>query len=291
MTTNNSYPDTKKITKLNLNKLAKNIYGDEVYCEHIRSIRRGWYLYNGDERTFIGININEAFSYLEAKQTPNSPAVSITSEQVLSILMKQFPNCIFQDTNKIRPLQRYIHKKIYTALNKEYSKDLILEALATYTQSTAYCKQLANGGYRIDLEGNSCEVVSKLHQNDAQARLAGEKSMRPVKKKKPKKSRTPLPIPEIDDLIVGKMEICVKVNELPADSKTLRNGWEEFIIDTNGQMIKITVRPRTWKKLQKALHEFPSWVAHIRGKMGKRVKGGFELLTPGVQIFEKHQKV
>jgi len=289
--TNNT--DTKRITKSTLNQLAKDIYGTEVYCEHIRSVRRGWYLYNADEMTLIGININEAFNYLETQKVSNQKAISkaIAPEELLNILMEKFPNCIVKDVTKIRPLQRYIHKKIYTALDRQYSKKEILAALAIYAQSTAYCEKLAKGGNRIDLEGNSCEIISKLHQEDAQARLTGETRMRPVKQKKPKKIEAPLPIPELDDLIVGKLEICVKINELPADSKTLRNGWEEFIIDANGEMVKITVRPRTWKKLQTALHDFPVWVAHIRGKMGNRIKSGFELLTPGMQIFEKHPKL
>ncbi|MCK5876784.1 MAG: hypothetical protein KAG43_04055 [Candidatus Marithrix sp.] len=296
MTTNNSNLDTKRITKIALNQLAKSIYGPEVYCEHIRSVKRGWYLYNSNDMTFIGININEAFNYLKNSRdkTHNIPVSTIstpTPQEMLSLLIEKFPNSITEDTTKIRPLQRYIHKKIYTALNKEYSKDSILEALAIYTQSNAYCEQLANGSDRIDLDGNSCETVSKLHQKDAMARLAGDKIMRPVKKKKVKKCIEPLPVPEPDDLVVGRMDVCVKISELPADSKTLRNGWEEFLIETNGQTVKIAVRPRTWKKLQKALHEFPSWVAHIRGKMGKRIKGGFELLTPGMQIFEKQPKV
>jgi ProP effector len=290
MTTNNSSTDvtSKRITKTTLNQLAKSIYGVEAYCEHIRSIKRGWYLYNADEITFIGINVNEAFDYLEAQRT--SSQTSVIHEGMLNILMEKFPNCIFKDATKIRPLQRYIHKKIYTALNHEYSKSLILEALAFYTQSIAYCEQLAKGGHRIDLDGNPCELVSQSHQDDAQVRLAGERPMRPAKKQKLNKCITPLPIPELDDLIVGQIEVCVKINELPADSRTLRNGWEEFIINTNGQMVKIAVRPKTWKKLQRALHEFPVWIAHIRGKMGTHIKGGFELLTPGVQIFEKHPK-
>ncbi|MDM8569186.1 ProQ/FinO family protein [Thiotrichales bacterium HSG1] len=289
MTTDNSDTNKKRITKIILNQLAKSIYGTEVYCEHIRSIKRGWYLYNSDEMLFIGININDAFDYLKSRQIPSSD--SADSKEMLSILTEKFPNCIFTDVAKIRPLQKYIHKKIYVALDKKYSKTSILEALAIYTQSITYCEQLAAGGHRIDLKGKPCEVISQLHQNDAKARLAGEKAMRPVKKKKTKKCITPLPVPELDELIVGKMEVCVKISELPADSRTLRNGWEEFIIDTKGQLVKIAVRPRTWKKLQKALHEFPSWVAHIRGKMGKHVKGSFELLTPGMQIFEKKLKI
>ena len=114
--------------------------------------------------------------------------------------------------------------------------------------------------------------------------------MRPANKKKPKKPLVQLPPPKLDQLVLGSMELCVKINELPADSKTLRNGWEEFIIDTKGQMVKITVRPKTWKKLQKASNEYPLWIANIRGKMGSRVKNGFELLMPGVQIFEKNSQ-
>ncbi|HHB92144.1 MAG TPA: hypothetical protein ENK59_02895 [Thioploca sp.] len=279
--------DTKRITKTTLNKLAQSIYGTSAYCEHIRSMRRGWYLYNADEMTFIGINANEAFKYLEAIPKP----ATTSPEKMLDILAKKFPNCIFKDTTKIRPLQRYIHKKIYAALDKKYSKEEILAALVLYTQSTIYCEQLAKGGYRINLAGEPCETISQLHQADAQARLVGKRPMRLIKKKKVKQSKEPPVIPELDDIIVGKMEICIKINELPADSRTLRNGWEEFIIDANGQMVKITIRPRTWKKLQTALHKFPMWVAHIRGKRGNRIKGGFELLTPGVQIFEKHPKV
>ena len=288
MTTNNPNNDTKRITKTTLNQLAKNIYGENVYCEHIRSVRRGWYLYNADKMTFIGINSSEAYSYLEDKQSP-SP-ITTNPEKMLDILAEKFPNCIFKDTAKIRPLQRYIHKKIYVALHKKYSKEEILAALVLYTQSTDYCEQLAKGGDRINLEGNSCETISNMHQADAQARLAGERPMRSAKKKKLQKPKEPSVIPELDKLIVGKMEVCVKISELPADSKTLRNGWEEFIIDANGQMVKITIRPRTWKKLQTALHEFPMWVAHIRGKRGNHIKSGFELLTPGMQIFEKQPK-
>ncbi len=286
--------ETKRITKTTLNQLAKSIYGTDVYCEHIRSIRRGWYLYNADKMTFIGTNATEAFGYLESKQVPEpdtSAPIAIIPDKMLDILAEKFPNCIFKDITKIRPLQRYIHKKIYTILDKEYSKEEILSALVLYTQSIAYCEQLAKGGDRFNLEGDPCETVSQLHQSDAQARLIGEKSMRSEKQKKIKPSKEPSVIPELDDLIVGKMEVCVKISELPADSKTLRNGWEEFIINANGQMVKITIRPRTWKKLQTALHEFPMWVAHIRGKRGNHIKGGFELLTPGIQIFEKHPKV
>jgi len=364
MATTNSKtePTSKRITKIDLNQLAKSYYGEEAYCEHSRSGKRGWYLHNGSEQTFIGANATEAFNYLQSQENamdtsasdapvtpdaatiapatppsgaetegvamavPATPevatAVSTTPEEVatqtavtpeaateapvtpeevpeklpiqpeelLEILLEKFPNTFFREPENIRPVQNYIHKKIRRVLNNEYTKDEISAAMALYTQTLDYCKKLILGGPRIDLDGNLCEEVAQQHIEDAKARIAGEKLMRPANKKKPKKPQVQLPPPQLDQLVFGKMEIGVKINELPADSKTLRNGWEEFIIDINGQMVKIVVRPKTWKKLQKASNEYSSWIANMRGKMGTRTKNGFELLTPGIQIFEKKTK-
>ncbi|MDM8560563.1 ProQ/FinO family protein [Candidatus Parabeggiatoa sp. HSG14] len=347
MTTTNSKIEpvtNKRVTKTDLNKLAKSHYGEEVYCEHVRSGQRGWYLYRSTEQNFLGTNATEAFNFLQSQKNttgiiptlvtkakvskvipallaktkasevipmpsmktkvPDIPVTYNTMDtekmsekpltppkEMLEILFEKFPNTFFREPEKIRPLQKYIHKKIRRTLNEEYTKEELSTALAIYTQSIDYCKKLMLGGQRIDLEGNPCnDEVSEQHQEDAKARIIGEKAMRSAKKKKVKTPKAPRPIPQIDQLISGKMEVNVKVSELPADSKTTRNGWEEFIIDTNGQMVKTTVRPRTWKKLQKAANEYAQWVASIRGKMGPQVKGGFELLMPTIQIFEKQPK-
>jgi len=201
--------------------------------------------------------------------------------------LEKFPNTFFREPEKIIPVQRYIHKKIPPALNNKYTKNEVSAALALYTQTVDYCKKVLEGGQRIDLEGNFCEEIFPQHKEDARARLAGENPMRPAKKKQPTPPFVSLPPPQLEQLICGNMELCVKVNELPADSRTLKNGWEEFIIDANNQKVKIKVRPKTWKKLQKAAREYPAWVANIRGQMGERIKGGFELLKPCIQIFEK----
>ncbi len=353
----------KRITKADLNQLAQSLYSEEVYCEHIRSGNRGWYLYQGTQETFIGANAKEAFDYLQSQtsqidtsalaekaadlvpdakptttpkvddkvSTPeienNSPSESqsqihtvnratapkapkaasvkhhpvtpvnqeepdrppVPAEEVLEVFIEKFPKTFFREPEKIRPIQKYIHKKIRRLLGYQYTKEEISAALSLYTQTREYCQTLIlDGQQRVDLEGNPCGEVSEEHKKDAQARLAGKKTMRPPKKKK--LPTEPLPLPPIDQLITGKMDLCVKISQLPADSKTLRNGWEEFIIDTDGQMVKIVVRPRTWKKLQKSAKEYSSWIANIRGKMGSHTKIGFELLSPGIQIFEKTSK-
>ena len=367
----NSEPAKKRITKSDLNQLAKSLYGEEASCEHVRSGNRGWYLHKGAEKTFIGANATEAFKYLQSQEsvtetpasaasatpsteaaapvtsateavTPVTPAAEtvasateavapVTSateaaapvtpvaetvasatpsvataalvtaeddpdrlpvppEEVLEILLDKFPKTFFRDPEKIRPIQKYIHKKIRRLLDYKYTKNEISAAMALYTQTKEYCQKLVLGGQRTDLEGNPCGEVSKQHQEDAKVRLAGEKPMRPAKKKIPKTPSPQLPPPALDQLVFGKMDMSVKINELPADSKTLRNGWEEFLIKTERHLVKIVVRPRTWKKLQKAAKEYPLWVANIRGKMGPRMKDGFELLTPTIQIFEKKPK-
>ncbi|HIE01987.1 MAG TPA: hypothetical protein EYP59_17170 [Thiotrichaceae bacterium] len=354
----------KRITKNDLNQLAQSRYGEDVYCEHVRSGKRGWYLHLATEKTFLGVNASEAFESLQMQEqvtaTPasdasttviptESPVISeetvaavtpafvpvtpkkevpvteetvaapeqsapseqaaitqeaegtkvdeeaeqrapISPEELLDILMAKFPKTFFIEPEKIRPLQKYIHKKIRKALNNEYSKGEISEALILYTQTLDYCEQLMKGGQRIDLHGNPCGEVSKEHQEDAKERMAGEKDMRFQKQMIPRIPRLPLPPPQLDELITGKMEVCLKIHELPADSKTNRNGWEEFVIETEKHTIKTMVRPKTWKKLQNAGKEYSHWIANIRGQMGPRTKGGFELLTPAIQIFETKSK-
>jgi ProP effector len=320
---------SKRITKADLNQLAQTQYGDKAYCEHIRSGQRGWYLYIGQEPVFLGVNITEAFHLLQTQNfltTSDSPKATITPsetdstevatilaaqpenaeqleskvsversslspEQMLAILIEKFPHTFFKDPQKIRPIQKYIHKKIRKTLNYEYTKEEVSAGLAIYTQADDYCKQLILGGQRVDLEGNPCGEVSPKHIEDAKARIMGEKPMRPAKKKK-RQPASPSYVgsPPIEELITGKMELSVKIDTVPIDSKTVKNGWQEFTIEASGQIIKVTVRPKTWNKLQKAGSEYSAWIAHLKGKMGERIKGGFELDQPSVQIFEKLPK-
>ncbi|RKZ40543.1 MAG: hypothetical protein DRQ49_05600 [Gammaproteobacteria bacterium] len=293
----------KRITKIDLNKLTKSLYGEEAYCEHTRSGKRGWYIHKDTKLAFIGTNSTEALKSLEYLEGMDELPPLLTSsvmsrtvklstqpEELMEILFEKFPNTFFRESEKVRPLQRYIHKKVRMAFNGEYTKNEVSAAIALYTQNRNYCKTVMKGGQRIDLEGNPCEEISQQHIKDAKARFVGEKPMRSAKIKKQKSPKESLAPPQLDQLVKGQMELNVKINELPTDSKTLRNTWEQFIIDSNGLHVKIAVRPRTWKKLQQANREYPLWVANIRGKLGQRITRGFELLTPGIQIFEKTPK-
>jgi ProP effector len=320
-TTSSKTDSTKKITKVELNQLAKSGYGEDAYCEHVRTGQRGWYLYQGtaDTAIFLGANANEAFDALQSQElktddstttispqsapgeeqethqvqsraTKSTGKSSTPPQEMLEILMEKFPNTFFRDPEKIKPIQKYIHKKIRRALNNRHSKDEISAALAIYTQQIEYCQKLMEGGQRVDIEGNPCGEVSQQHQEDARARVLGAKPMRQIKKKKPKPVVTPQPPkdpPQLEKLVAGRMDLCVKINRLPSETRTIRNGWQEFLVDTSGPQVKVTIKPKTWKKLCLASETYPIWLANIKGKMGFRIRGGFELEQIAVQIFEK----
>jgi hypothetical protein len=89
---------------------------------------------------------------------------------------------------------------------------------------------------------------------------------------------------------VGKLEVNIKISELPNWVETVKHGWQQLYINADGQVVQMTVRPKTWQKLLKANKEYPLWVASITGKMGHRIKNGFKLLEPAVQIHEWEPK-
>lgn len=90
-------------------------------------------------------------------------------------------------------------------------------------------------------------------------------------------------------LVPGKLEVIIKINELP-ESKTVQNNWKNFEVDCNGQIISITVKPKIWKKLEDAQATFPMWVAAIAGQMGAKTPTGFILENPNIQVFERKPK-
>jgi hypothetical protein len=89
---------------------------------------------------------------------------------------------------------------------------------------------------------------------------------------------------------IGKLELNIKITELPNWVETIKRGWQRFCINVDGQVIRIKVRPRVWHKLIEANEEYTEWVASITGKMGHNIHNGFELLEPQVQVYEKVSK-
>lgn len=88
----------------------------------------------------------------------------------------------------------------------------------------------------------------------------------------------------------GKLELTIKINEFPADVQTVENGWKEFELDCEGQLVTIKVKPKVFKKLEQAQADYPMWVAAIAGKMGESTENGFVLDQPNIQVFERKPK-
>jgi hypothetical protein len=89
---------------------------------------------------------------------------------------------------------------------------------------------------------------------------------------------------------LGKMELTIKINEFPADVQTVENGWKQFDLDCDGQLVRVSVKPKVFKKLEQAQADYPMWVAAIAGKMGEQFEGGFVLEQPNIQVFERKPK-
>ncbi len=85
----------------------------------------------------------------------------------------------------------------------------------------------------------------------------------------------------------GKLEVNIKISQLPTQVQTIKRGWQRFYVNVEGRIVQMKVRPKTWNKLLKANEEYSMWVASITGKMGHRIKDGFELLEPAIQVYEK----
>jgi hypothetical protein len=88
----------------------------------------------------------------------------------------------------------------------------------------------------------------------------------------------------------GKLEVLIKINELPTDVTTDKNGWKAFKLDCGDRIVSVSLRPRMWNKIEEAAKQWPLWLAAISGGMGQSIGTGFVLSEPSVQVFERKQK-
>ena len=91
-------------------------------------------------------------------------------------------------------------------------------------------------------------------------------------------------------MTTGKLELTIKINELPNNVETNKDNWKTFELDCDGRVVSVTVKPKIWKKLEDAVANYPQWVAAIGGKMGESTSNGFVLSEPSIQVFEKKPK-
>ena len=88
--------------------------------------------------------------------------------------------------------------------------------------------------------------------------------------------------------VSGRLEVALKINDIP-NAVTIEKGRKVFVVEADGYKVKIILKLKSWKKFEKAAKEYEAWVANISGKI-KYEDEMFEIINPGLQIFEKKVK-
>lgn len=98
------------------------------------------------------------------------------SKEIIAYLAKQFPNC-FTIEGDAKPLKIGIFQDVVArmAIDEQFSKTKLRVALRTYTANWRYLHCLKDGAYRVDLDGNQCDVITKEQAEHASLQLKESK--------------------------------------------------------------------------------------------------------------------
>ena len=89
--------------------------------------------------------------------------------------------------------------------------------------------------------------------------------------------------------MTARLEITIKFTAIP-ETAPGPNGWKTFALDAGGRIVRVTVRPKMWAKLEDGAKAWPQWTAVMRGKFGAVTAEGFELADPVLEVFERKEK-
>ncbi|MCV6638376.1 ProQ/FinO family protein [Candidatus Albibeggiatoa sp. nov. NOAA] len=224
---------------------------------------------------------------MSEQNTPSQEEQQLSPEDMLQVLKQRFPKAFVSQPEQVKPLKVNIHLDIRERCADEFSNRVIARALKLYAKNKAYLTCLTANAKRIDLDGNECGEVTDEHMELAQQ----DKEKKHKTQHEAENAPIENPVPEGTPPISVRLEINLKITELPSDVRTTKNGWQEFFINADKYPVKVVIRPKTWNKLLKASTDFPYWIASITGKMGHKIKyGGFELQEPVIQIFQRFPK-
>jgi hypothetical protein len=226
--------------------------------------------------------------------------MAFDANPIIDRLCEAFPECFNRLAPK--PLQIGIGAEVFALAGlhptfAEVTRTQLRRSLKFYIHRFTYRKALATGGPRYGLDGQPAGEVTPDQQVFAKTTLHPKKPTAPASGE-PVMSTEPA-LPPIDQTallqeimamaIPGKLEVTVKINQLPqakpASAQTML-----FAVQADGKTIVVEVKNKVWNTLKTAAENYPQWVAAITGKMGEGVAGGFRLDGPAVQVFEKKPK-
>jgi hypothetical protein len=90
--------------------------------------------------------------------------------------------------------------------------------------------------------------------------------------------------------VAGRLDVALKFNHLPSDVSVDKTGRRAFVVDCGeGKLVRVTMRPKYWLKLEQAAASWPQWSALLSGSLQLDAQG---LLRPeaSAQVFEKKPK-
>lgn len=221
---------------------------------------------------------------MNARLTPKN---LLQAEELLAEFIRQFPQAfVNRAVAPVRPLKLKIHEDLQRILTGSYSHKAIARAFTLYVNTPEYRQSLVPGAIRVDLAGQPSGEVTEQQVQLAQRPKA--RYHRLTQPQQPSKVAEPIHLETIPltEVKLCRLDLVIKITSLPKHSQIVTNGWHEFYVEVDKRLVKITVRPKVWRRLQFAATNYPFWIATIRGKKGANLESyGFELLEPIVQIF------
>ncbi|MCC7221465.1 MAG: hypothetical protein IT490_12145 [Candidatus Contendobacter sp.] len=226
--------------------------------------------------------------------------MAFDANPIVDRLDEAFPDCFNRLAPK--PLKIGIGQEVLALagvhpLLAEVTRTQLRLALKLYTRRFAYRKALAVGGPRYGLDGQPDGEVAPDQQEFAKATLhpkpsaksAADQSATATEPALPPIDQTALLQEILAMAIPGKLEVTVKINQLP-QAKPSSAQTMLFAIQAEGKTVVVEVKNKVWNNLKAANEKYPQWVAAITGKIGAGIEGGFRLDGPAVQVFEKKPK-
>lgn len=163
------------------------------------------------------------------------------SKEIIAYLAQQFPNC-FTIEGEAKPLKIGIFQDILSQIdsNELLSKTKLRVALRAYTMSWRYLYCIKEGEYRVDLDGNNNDIITKEQMEHAQQQLKESKDKAKARaKEKRKSSKAPVKKPRA--LKIGDF-VKLSLGNKPVKGQIIKLEKEHIKVKV-GSGMELTVKP------------------------------------------------
>lgn len=155
-----------------------------------------------------------------------------SSKEIITYLATHFPNC-FSLEGEAKPLKIGIFQDIIARLNGNdiISKTKLRVALRIYTMGWRYLYSIKEGAYRVDLDGNPNDMITKEHVEHAQQLLKESKERVKNKRQETTKNKPAAPkrakewhVGDFAKVILSKKPIDVQIIQIEKEQIRVKVG-------------------------------------------------------------------